>query len=378
MGLRRYLWPKTREEWQWYIKIWAVTMYLFPVIQGAETLLVLCKRAHPAIECQQGINGTQSPVKQQLDTEYIFYYLGCYGVIGVLRIIQFIQLGNGLWKLAKGLDKEMAKAFNAARHAMCCPCMWMHMGKRVLLLLMMLTAIVYFALGVANELDYAYTLTCLHHNIVPYMFSNLFNLATHSIYIAVLVLMMGAGTAMEHILFPSQQNRHRIPYTCCYKYTKLYSQHSLEDGLTPENLQERYNENGRRIRLLNKVFQGWFLLPVIVVLIKMHMPHARSRLSPWVVNNHASLMTVFYEIVHLVYQILLPIIQIDNAKAMIAVNKKYIRKLKSVGPVQEDVRNYLIPKIGSTDIPVNNVLAIYVTLIGLMIVVGQEFLDLST
>ncbi len=137
---------KTEEQKTRCRKIGAVSVYvciLCTAAQMIEAILVLYKRAHPAIACIQSKNGTSIAVQQSLDVEYDFYYLGCYGFIGILHILQYFLLGRGLWNLANGLDEKMKKAYKAAPFYRL-PCRSL---KGLLLLLMLLTALVYFALG---------------------------------------------------------------------------------------------------------------------------------------------------------------------------------------------------------------------------------------
>ncbi len=150
--------------------------------------------------CIQGKNGTSTAIRQSLDVEYDFYYLGCYGFIGILRVLQYFLLGRGLRNLANGLDEKMKKAYKAAPFYTL-PCRSL---KGLLLLLMLLTALVYFALGLATEIKYSKTLSCVHYSkqFVAYIFSCIFNLIVHIIYIFILVMMMGASETMKRMLLP--------------------------------------------------------------------------------------------------------------------------------------------------------------------------------
>ncbi len=106
------------------------------------------------------------------------------------------------------------------------------------------------------------------------------------------------------------------------------------------------------------------------------MPAARNILRPWVVNDEASPLVAFYEIVHFVYQILFAIIQIDNGYRLAAIPKRYFRELREHGPLQEDDQNTFTPTIGNTTIQLSTVLSTFVTLLGIMFILGDDFLSL--
>ncbi len=76
---------------------------------------------------------------------------------------------------------------------------------------------------------------------VAYIFSCISNLITHIIYIFILVMMIGASEVMERMLFPPESQ------------SNTREEIDIEEGTS---IKERYKEDGKRIRLINQVFQA--------------------------------------------------------------------------------------------------------------------------
>ncbi len=367
----------------WLYKIGIPSVWLVAVlVQLTETGLVLTKRLLHTKIC----NGSSIMDNQQLDAEYYVYHIGAYGFIGFLRVIEFSLLARGLWKLVdekENIRKEFLCAIceivwvcpcdsccrRNSRH--CCRFIFYHKWKKLLLTILVLAAVAHLALGIRTEQTTAKKFPCLKHSNEDIgIAASVFNFVTHTLYFWILTLMTAASIAMEGILYNDTSESSK---RCCSK--------NFELDLAAENAHQHYKDNGKKIQLINQVFETWFILPVVILLIMLRIPAGTSGYRP---QDDATSLAVYQELVHLLYQTVFVLVELDNASRFTRVHKKYLRELRElvqqntstpVTTVQENNDNNFTPRIGNVDTPVTTVMSIFFTLLGVMLLLGHDFLE---
>ncbi len=352
----------------------AIVWLLAVALQLTETGLVITKRLFHTKIC----NGSSILDNQQLDAEYYVYHIGAYGFMGFLRVIEFSLLARGLWELGKEY-KNLWKKFGHAA----CEIMWVYrcdtcrrcnfiFWKKLLLIILVLAAVAHLVLGILTERTIEKKFLCLKHRSMAIgIAANVLNCVTHTLYFLILTLMTAASIAMERMLFNDTSESSK----CCSCSNK--------PNLDGETADQQYKNNGERIRLINQVFLTWFILPVVILLIMLRIPAGTSRYR---LQDGATSFTVAQELVHLLYQTVFVLVEIDNASRFTRVHKKYLRKLRElvqqntsipVTTVQENNDNNFTPRIGNIDTPVTTVMSIFFTLFGIMLLLGHDFLEHS-
>ena len=199
----------------------------------------------------------------------------------------------------------------------------------------------------------------------------------HLVLIFIRGLMVAATVVMEALLFPSDAKQR-----CSWSYKTDY-EINIGASNTQNKREQAYQNAGEQIRLINQIFETWFPLPWLAVLIEMFISHDKDELKPWSINDVTTLyMAASYQIIHVLYHIMLLALAFECGYKFIAIHKRYFRSMEEQhGELRHfDKRNNFTPKLfcGSIEIPLLVAVSIFITIIMITSAMSYRILDFTT